>query len=196
MDEDQTLHVAGSSKKILTFENIRKRGILGPSIFHLCKTHEETMEHILNSCIFTSWLWDSFSSIFQKTDRDKESIINTLNNWSRNFSDNEFLNSAWALMPSFIIWIVWKERNKRIFKDEKNPPQRLFELTLKRLKEIVGSTVRNHPKNPPSEADLRILTHLGLQGLIPQSLDRLGDHSGSGEGILASSSDRFFEIQH
>jgi hypothetical protein len=38
-------------KKILTWDNIRKRGILGPSICQLCKAEEETMEHILNSCI-------------------------------------------------------------------------------------------------------------------------------------------------
>lgn len=60
-----------------------------------------------------------------------------------------------------------KERNKRIFKDEKNPPHRLFELTFKQLKETVGSTVNDHPKNPPSEADLRILRQMGMHELIP-----------------------------
>lgn len=75
------------------------------------------MEHVLNNCIFFSYLWDSFAIIFQKSDRDKESIIHTLNNWRINFSDNEFLNLAWALISSFIIWNVWKERNKRIFKN-------------------------------------------------------------------------------
>jgi len=52
-------------------------------------------------------------------------------NWRRNFLDNEFFSSAWALTPGFIIWNVWKERSKRVFKDEKNPPPHLFELTLK-----------------------------------------------------------------
>lgn len=32
--------------------------------------------------------------------------------------------------------------------------------------------MQNPPKNPPSIADLRILNELGLQGLIPQGLDR------------------------
>lgn len=159
-------------KKVLSWDNIRKRVILGPSICQLCKAQEETMEHIPNNCIYSSWLWDSFAIIFQNTNRDKENIINTLNNWSRNFSDNEFLSLAWALTPSFIIWNVWKGRNKRIFKDEKNLPQRLFEQTLKQLKETVSTTVRNQPKNPSSEMDLRILRQLGLQGLIPQSLER------------------------
>ena len=128
-------------KKILTSDNIRKRGILGTSKCHLCEAQEETMEHLLNSCIFTSRLWDTFANIFQQTDRDKGSIINTLNNWRRNFSDYEFLSSTWALTPSFIIWNVWKERNNRIFKNENKPSQCLFEQILKQLKETVGTIV-------------------------------------------------------
>eukprot|EP00253_Pinus_taeda_P025039 PITA_25039 len=71
-------------KKILTWDNIRKRGVLQPSICQLCE-EEENMEHILNNFSYTTWLWDSFSSIFQQSDRDKSSITNTLNNWRVNF---------------------------------------------------------------------------------------------------------------
>ena len=108
-------------KKNLTWDNIRKRRVLGPSRCQLCEAQKETMEHLLNNCIFTSRLWDSFATIFQQTNRDKGSIINTLNNSRRNFSNYEILGSAWALTPSFIIWNVWKERNNRIFKNEKSP---------------------------------------------------------------------------
>lgn len=43
---------------------------------------------------------------------------------------------------------------------------------MKQLKETVGTIVRDLPKNPPSELELRILRQLDLQGLIPQDLDR------------------------
>eukprot|EP00253_Pinus_taeda_P030148 PITA_30148 len=52
-------------KKILTWDNIRKRGVLGPSRCQLCEELEETMEHILNSFSYTTWLWDYFSNILQ-----------------------------------------------------------------------------------------------------------------------------------
>lgn len=65
-------------KKIMTSDNIRKRGVLGPSRCHLCEVQEETMEHLLKRCIFTSWLWDIFATTFQQSDRDNRSIINTL----------------------------------------------------------------------------------------------------------------------
>eukprot|EP00253_Pinus_taeda_P002721 PITA_02721 len=108
-------------KKILTWDNIRERCILGPSKCQLCEAQEETMEHLLNSDTFTSRLWDTFASICQKTDKGKESIINTI---------------------------------------------------LKQHKETVGTTVRNLPNNPPSEADKRILRQLGMQRFIPQGLNR------------------------
>jgi len=151
-------------RKILTWDNIRKRGVQGPSRCLLCEDQEETLEHLLNNCIFTSWLWDLFVVIFQQSDRDIRSIISTLINWRKNFSDNEILNSAWALVPSFIIWNVWKERNKRIFKGEKKPPQHLLELILKRLKETVGTTVRNLPPKPPSDTDSKISGSWGCRG--------------------------------
>jgi len=128
-------------RKILTWDNIRKRGVLGPSRCQLYEAQEETMEHLLNNCIFTSRLWDSFATIFEQTDREKGSIINALNKWRKNFLDYEVLSSAWALTPSFTIWNVWKERNNRIFKNEKKPSQSLYEQILKQLKETVGTIV-------------------------------------------------------
>lgn len=72
-------------RKILTWDNIRKRGVLGPSRYLLCGEQEETMEHLLNNCNFTSWLWDIFAKIFQQSDRDRESIFNTLISWRAKF---------------------------------------------------------------------------------------------------------------
>jgi len=65
------------NRKILTWDNIRKRGVLGPSkcqqwstfstMEHLLNNgaQEETLEHLLNNCTFTSRLWYSFDTIFQ-----------------------------------------------------------------------------------------------------------------------------------
>jgi len=159
-------------RKILTWDNIRKRGVLGPSRCLLCGEQEETMEHLLNNCYFTSWLWDIFTKIFQQSDRDRGSIFNTLIRWRGNFLDHEIINSAWTLTPSFIIWNVWKDRNKRIFKEEKNPPYLPFETILKQLKETVGPSVCKHHNNPPSALENNILKQQGMQDIIPQGFNR------------------------
>lgn len=146
--------------------------MLGHSRCHLYETQEVTIEHLLNSCIFTDRTWDFFTNIFKQSDREKESIANTLNNWRNNFSDNEVLNSSWELLLSFIIWNVWKERNKRIFKEVKTASLSLVELIVKQLKETFGTTVRILPKIPPSVEELRILQLLDMQGVIPQGIDK------------------------
>eukprot|EP00253_Pinus_taeda_P031162 PITA_31162 len=93
------------------------------------------MEHLLNNCIFTSRLWDSFAAILQHFDRDIGSIFNTPTKWRKKFLDNEFLGSTWAITPSFILWNVWKERNNRIFKNVKKSPQFIYDLILRQIKE-------------------------------------------------------------
>ena len=67
---------------------------MGPSRCQLYEEQEETMEHILNNCSYTTWLWELFSSIYQQTDKDKGNIKNTLNHWRKNFKKNEALNLA------------------------------------------------------------------------------------------------------
>jgi len=57
---------------------------------------------------------------------------------------------------------VWKERNKRIFKEENSTSLSLVELIVKQPKGIVGITVRKLPKNPSSVEELRILQLLDL----------------------------------
>lgn len=109
------------------------------------------MEHIRNIFSYTSWLWESFSSIFQQSDWDRGSIKNTLNQWRKNFKEKEALNLAWTFTPDFIIWNVWKERNRRIFKNGKSSAQHLLDLILKQIRETVRSTVKNIPSNPPTD---------------------------------------------
>jgi len=86
--------------------------------------------------------------------------------------ENEVLIRAWAFTPGFIIWNVWKERNKRIFKNEKANPQKLYDLILKQIRETVSTTVRNIPEIPPSTMELRALKLLGLHKIIPQGLGK------------------------
>ena len=71
-------------KKILTWENLLKKGLLGQSKCNQCGTQEEIMEELLNIFPFTSTLWDLLASVFRQTDRDGLSITNTMRNWRRN----------------------------------------------------------------------------------------------------------------
>jgi len=45
-------------KKMLTWENLQKIGLVGLSRCQLCGLQEEMMDHLLNLCPFTSTLWN------------------------------------------------------------------------------------------------------------------------------------------
>ena len=46
------------NRKILTWENLPKKGFTGPSRCPLCEEQEETMNHLFNECVWTSNLWE------------------------------------------------------------------------------------------------------------------------------------------
>eukprot|EP00253_Pinus_taeda_P029870 PITA_29870 len=144
-------------RKILTWENLLKKGFSGPSKCHLCGSHEETVEHLLNLCPFSTKVWNWVASIFRQIDRDSLSISNNLKNLRNNFSRNEIINKAWMLVPGFVIWNVWKERNKQIFKEKASEPQNIINQILKQLKDIVKSLLKSLPKDPPLPQEENII---------------------------------------
>jgi hypothetical protein len=47
-----------SHSSILTWDNLSKRGFIGPSICMLCGEGYKTMNHLLNSIPYTAQIWD------------------------------------------------------------------------------------------------------------------------------------------
>jgi hypothetical protein len=50
--------------RILTWENLRKRGLIGSSWCHLCQPKDKTLNHILDECIYIADIWDWATGIF------------------------------------------------------------------------------------------------------------------------------------
>lgn len=154
--------------KILTWDNLRKRGFVGPSRCHLCRQHEETTNHLLNRCTFTTILWNWVGKVFEQIDKNVNDNIATLKKWRKNFSDNEIINSAWMLVPGFIIWNVWKERKDRIFKHKASPVSSILKLILRQLKETVHILGGVATDKPTGQREARILKKLELKVHPPQ----------------------------
>eukprot|EP00253_Pinus_taeda_P006873 PITA_06873 len=105
-------------KKTLTWENLLKKGFRGPSRCPMCLKEAETMNHLFNSCDWASQLWHWMEEILEASDRNRDSIQETIINWRRNFSRIRRVDSIWKCTPGFIAWTIWKERNRRIFTEE------------------------------------------------------------------------------
>jgi ABC-type lipoprotein release transport system permease subunit len=63
-------------------------------------------------------LWDKGVSNFQRMNLRKHNVIESVELWSANPYNNTILKRVWEIFPGFLMWNVWKERNRRIFKDK------------------------------------------------------------------------------
>jgi hypothetical protein len=104
-------------KSILTWDNLTKRGFTGPSIFPLCLAEAETMNHLLNTFPFNTKVWDHCATIMHTSDRKRDNISTTIEEWREVAFQSPILNRIWQLLPGFILWKIWKERNRRIFRN-------------------------------------------------------------------------------
>jgi hypothetical protein len=66
--------------RILTWENIMKRGFIGPSHCHICQVKEETTNHLLNESSYTTDIWDWAVVIFCQSNKIQGNISVTINN--------------------------------------------------------------------------------------------------------------------
>ena len=98
--------------RILTGENLRKRGIQGPSQCCLCSQAEETTNHLLDSCPFAAAIWDKGAMGFRKSDRKRSQPARTLMEWNQKTFKNRIIRTIWNALPGMIMWCIWKERNE------------------------------------------------------------------------------------
>jgi hypothetical protein len=71
--------------KINTWDNLQRKGWVGPNICHLCNREEESMQHIFINCAFTRLVWDNiFADLNLNTTWDGHSLADCYEIWSKN----------------------------------------------------------------------------------------------------------------
>eukprot|EP00253_Pinus_taeda_P021074 PITA_21074 len=124
-------------ERILTWDKIQKRGFLGPPRCNLCKMGIETQEHILNSCPFAQHQWGEIRSLFGKSNRDPSDIKKTIFQWGKGQFSCKVVRRSWNLAIGFVIWLLWKERNRRIFLDKINTPEKIWKGIQNSIRETI-----------------------------------------------------------
>jgi ribonuclease HI len=120
-------------QKILTWENLYKRGILGPSRCVLCGTQEENLKHLFVDCIFTKNIWATIL-LELKIDSvwEGEQVDVCCENWIKKKENCKEV-------PGFICWEVWKHKNLAIFEDHPINRVTVCNRILQDLGEVTGS---------------------------------------------------------
>eukprot|EP00253_Pinus_taeda_P016878 PITA_16878 len=104
-----------SKNKILTWDRIQKKGFIGPSRCYLCNSEGETRNHLLINCPFAKTLWINTKRTFGKPENAPREFNEVAFQWNKEIFQCKVVKRAWDLISGFILWMIWKERNRRIF---------------------------------------------------------------------------------
>ena len=127
-----------SHNRILTWDNLRKRSFSGPSICLNCRQAEETAIHLLQQCNLARQLWGKAIFHCQKDHRVQGDLKSTLRNWQQSPYQSRLLNLLWQLIPGLLMWNIWKERNRRILKNQYQTVDQIWIILLRNLKESLS----------------------------------------------------------
>ena len=129
-------------KSILTGDNLKKRGMEGPSRCPLCKLKEETADHIILDYPFSKEVWLNAMNLTQDTTLP-HSIQDLFSSWMNlspfRLAKKTLLQTAWEWLPKAICWKLWLERNNRIFRNQETPPQKI----AARARAILGEALES-----------------------------------------------------
>eukprot|EP00253_Pinus_taeda_P011910 PITA_11910 len=126
-----------SKNKILTWDRIQKEGFIGPSRCCLCNSEGETRNHLLINCPFTKTLWINTKRTFGKPENAPREFNEVVFQWNKEIFQCKVVRRAWDLISGFILWMIWKERNRRIFQNSAKEPEVIWGKAIKLLRETI-----------------------------------------------------------
>ena len=110
--------------KVLTQDQLKRRGWILANRCFLCCDDEETINHILIHCPKARVLWNLVFSLFGVNWVLPLTVRDTLLGWSASFVDKK-RGKTWRAAPLCLFWTIWKERNRIVFYNEALSIQRL-----------------------------------------------------------------------
>jgi len=134
--------------KILTAENLKKRGTHGPSICCLYCAEEESSQHLFSDCPFAQNCWKQIISPLRPRETfDQLSILNR--NWEKSYPHTRkgktTITRLWKCIPSALSWQIWITRNNCIFNNEKPNPGRTLAKTMGLVAEMISANSVSQP---------------------------------------------------
>jgi len=130
--------------KVFTSENLRKRGILGPSICCFCRTEEESSYHLFYQCPLAQSCWKQMASPLELEEINHQ-LPSLQKNWARLYPFSKkgkgIIIRVWKCIPATLCWKIWLARNNCIFNDKKPNPARILAKTIALISEIVSANL-------------------------------------------------------
>lgn len=117
---------------------LQKRGFTRPSRCPNYNLNVETALHLMDTCPLATQLWEKIYQCNRRSGKCQGDIAETIINWSKQPFQSSLLNTLWNLIPSFLYWILWKERNNRVFNNTSKPIDLLWLHLKQNLQETLA----------------------------------------------------------
>eukprot|EP00253_Pinus_taeda_P033659 PITA_33659 len=98
---------------------------------------EETIEHLWYHCPLAKDIWQRIQFRSQKATGASGDITATIGNWDPHPYQSKILNYIWRLIPGFVTWTIWKERNGRIFKSQFKSKEEIWLIIKNNIEETI-----------------------------------------------------------
>eukprot|EP00253_Pinus_taeda_P036032 PITA_36032 len=166
--------------KVLTAENLKKRGIIGPSICPNCCSAEEIIQHLFLDCPFARRCWINLSSLGNINWQPHQSIPETILEWRKNcpWKDkrSKLVKRIWAIIPHNLLWKIWLTRNKKIFQNKDSNVR----MTCNKAHTMAQETIAVKYKGKIQAADYAVEERSVLRHILdrpghPQEIQKTGN---------------------
>lgn len=113
-------------RKVLTSDNLKKRGNVGPSQCAMYLQSEEYSQHLFLDYRFAKETWKSVLIGLDQRVQWPLVYSKFMSCWSNeyqvSFDYKPVFRRIWESIPEYVMWKIWLAQNKKIFQHEKTPP--------------------------------------------------------------------------
>ena len=115
--------------KVLTLDQLKRRGIPLVNKCFLCEENEETIDHLLIHCARAKMLWDLLLAITEANLVFPRTVRQLLLAW-QSASVGKKRKRVWMAAPLCLFWTLWLERNRVVFENEAPSAHRMKSFFL------------------------------------------------------------------
>ena len=97
----------------------------------ICRCEEETVDHLLIHCKYAHTLWSEVLRLFGVQWVMPKNVVSLLSAWWNWLGSHT--SNVWNMIPVYLMWLIWTERNARTFEEIKRLVNCVKSLLLRTL---------------------------------------------------------------
>ncbi|GKC78298.1 RNA-directed DNA polymerase, eukaryota, reverse transcriptase zinc-binding domain protein [Tanacetum coccineum] len=131
------------NEKLLTQDRMKKWGSYDMMVCSLCHKEDGSHNHLFFQCTYSKSIWEKFRSILRisRNSVDWKEIVKDLGTMRNGKNISSVIR---RICVAACVYMIWQERNYRIFRDEKRTWEILFKMVWETVRmKLMGLTVKD-----------------------------------------------------